>query len=429
MTRWIELTNYIAAVAGLIVSLMGFVLNLLTGYLDRWSRRFFALFFTLLIAYVASDLLGQFSLDPTLFVGSAALTRASVFCESLLSSLLMPLLTLYMLRCAGEGWRRPVMAAVLFLWAVYFALLVFTQFTTLIYTVTPQNVYLRGPWYPVLLAPPALLMLTNLAALWHRRKALSRRQALAFALYLAIPLACMIVQMLSYGLLMIVIGTSVAALSMLIFIITDQVEKYVAQQRELVRQRSSIMVLQMRPHFIYNTMMSIYYLCQQDAEKAQRVTLDFTTYLRKNFTAIAREERIPFPEELEHTRAYLAVEQVRFEGELFVAFDTPHTTFRLPPLTLQPIVENAVKHGVDPELKPLHIAIRTRATDRGSELTIEDTGPGFAPADDDEPHIALANITERLAMMCGGSLEITPRQGGGTVVRVLIPNEPQERTG
>ncbi len=100
-------------------------------------------------------------------------------------------------------------------------------------------------------------------------------------------------------------------------------------------------------------------------------------------------------------------------------YDTPHTAFRVPPLTLQPLVENAVKHGMDPETAPLHIAIRTRKTKAGSEVVVEDNGPGFAPSD--EPHIALANIRERLEMMCGGKLTIHPRDGGGTVVTVTIP--------
>jgi LytS/YehU family sensor histidine kinase len=192
------------------------------------------------------------------------------------------------------------------------------------------------------------------------------------------------------------------------------------------------MVLQMRPHFIYNTMTSIYYLCGQDAAKAQKVILDFSSYLRKNFTALTQEETIPFSDELEHTRAYLAVEEVRFEGMLFVEFDTPHTRFRIPPLTLQPIVENSVKHGVDPELNPLHIRITTRECDGGSEIVVEDSGPGFVPAEDGRTdartkhtpadsaaHVALANIRERLALQ-GGSMEITASDSGGTRVRILL---------
>ena len=193
------------------------------------------------------------------------------------------------------------------------------------------------------------------------------------------------------------------------------------QQRELANQQASVMVLQMRPHFIYNTMMGIYYLCDQDSEKAKQVTLDFTTYLRKNFTAIASDDTIPFRDELEHTRAYLAVEQAQFEDVLFVSFDTPHTMFRLPPLTLQPIVENAVKHGMKSSNDPIHISVVTRQTENASEIIVEDDGPGFEPVDDNEPHIALNNIRQRLELMCGGKLTIAPREGGGTSVKVTIP--------
>lgn len=122
--------------------------------------------------------------------------------------------------------------------------------------------------------------------------------------------------MVTETLMIIVLGVCVSALSMFAIILHEQIESYVVQQREIAQQRASIMVLQMRPHFIYNAMMSIYYLCAKDSKKAQQVTLDFTTYLRKNFNAIASENTIPFSDELTHTRAYLAVEQVQFEDSL-----------------------------------------------------------------------------------------------------------------
>ena len=131
--------------------------------------------------------------------------------------------------------------------------------------------------------------------------------------------------------------------------------------------------------------------------------------------------------ELEHTRAYLAVEQSQFEDRLLVDYDTPHVGFLVPPLTLQPIVENAVKHGRNPDAGPLRISIRTRKTDTGSEITIADTGCGYDPADDSEPHLALNNIRQRLELMCGGSLTITPNDGGGTVVTVSIHDSAAEK--
>ena len=115
------------------------------------------------------------------------------------------------------------------------------------------------------------------------------------------------------------------------------------------------------------------------------------------------------------------------KGILVVDYDTPYTQFRLPPLTPQPIVENAVKHGMDLDADPLHISIRTRSTDSGegdppaAEITVEDNGPGFDSSDERKPHTTLTNIRQRLEMMCGGTMTITPRKEGGTVVRVTIP--------
>ena len=151
--------------------------------------------------------------------------------------------------------------------------------------------------------------------------------------------------------------------------------------------------------------------------------MDFNTYLRRNFNAIASEDTIPFASELEHTRAYLAVEQAQFEDDLIVSFDTPHTLFRLPPLTLQPIVENAVKHGMSATKDPLHIRILTRKTDSASEVIVEDDGTGYVRPDDSEPHLALDNIRQRLSWMCGGELTISQREGGGTLVKVTIPDK------
>jgi sensor histidine kinase YesM len=120
------------------------------------------------------------------------------------------------------------------------------------------------------------------------------------------------------------------------------------------------------------------------------------------------------------------VEQMRFEDKLFIEFETPYTAFRLPPLTIQPIVENAVKHGIDPDLDPLYITVHTKKLKDGTEIIVEDTGPGFGVIDSDHPHTALANIQERLEMMCKGTLTFSDRDGGGTVVRLYIPDKNNE---
>ena len=415
----IDLANFAIVVGGFVISVLGLLLVVFLRQTNRESRSFFLVFFLLLLGYTSSATICQLS-------GTVLLSQITLFGESLFPSLLIPAITLYLLRCAGKSWKHsPLFALVVALWTVYFVLLAVTQFTTWIYY-TPDNVYHRGPWYPLLLIPPVLLMAANLIGLWHCSAALTHRQRIAFLIYFVVPFVSMLVQMFTFGLLLIVFGTSVAVLFMFVFILIDQVERSFRQQQEIANQRANVMVLQMRPHFICNTMMGIYYLCDQDPQKAKQVTLDFTTYLCKNFTAIASENTVPFTAELEHTRAYLAVEQAQFEDSLFVNFDTPHTMFRVPPLTLQPIVENAVKHGLRASSDPIHISVVTRQTDSASEILVEDDGPGFAPADDNEPHIALNNLRQRLEWMCKGKLTISPREGGGTSVRVRIPTAKQE---
>ena len=408
--------------AMLVLTMLTLWITLIIPNPNQWNKRFFVAMFAIFVLCMI-----DFSVDLLVYddPNMALAAKIAVYFEYLLLSIPMPMFTAYLLRTCGENWlKSPLFRTVVVLWIIYFILLAIAQFTTFLYYFTPDNQYIRASWYLLLVTPIFAVMFLNLASVIKRRDKLPRKYYIAFLIHL-IPLQVALLvnnTIIETNTVCAVLGICVSTLAMFAIILYDQIESYVGQQREIAHQRASIMVLQMRPHFIYNAMMSIYYLCVQDPKKAQQVTLDFTTYLRKNFTAIASENIVPFPDELEHTRAYLAVEQVQFEDSLFVEYDTPHKNFRLPPLTLQPIVENAVKHGMDPEYAPLRISIRTRETDSGSEIIVEDNGPGFAPADGDcEPHIALANIRQRLEIMCGGKLTIRPREGGGTVVSVIIP--------
>ena len=338
----------------------------------------------------------------------------------------MPLPTILLLHYCGESVKSSkLFHTVILLWLICFFALSIGQFTNWFYVVTPNNEFIRTSLLPLLMLPLVLGMFVNIAGLIRRRKKLSTRYLVAFLIYLLPFTVFLTVHAFIDIAPFLFSGVGICAFSMCYFIVSDQIIHNFHQQREIANQRASVMVLQMRPHFIYNTMMSIYYLCKQDADKAQQVTLDFTTYLRKNFTAVASEEAVPFKDELEHTKAYLAVEQAQHEDMLCVDYDTPHIDFKVPPLTLQPLVENAVKHSLDPNGEALHIYVKTRLTDSGNEIIVENNGLDYQPSTDNEPHTALANIHQRLNMMCKGTLKITPREGGGTVVKVTIPNTKQ----
>ena len=406
-------------VAGMIVllTMLGLWVAAVMPGLDRWNRHFFIVFFTILMLCLILYFFDMLTYDNPAFL---TLQKLIVFLEYLLTPMLFPMLTVYLLHCCGEEYRSSALLhAELAMGGLFVALLVIAQFKEGFYQITPE--FACGPLHPLLMAPVIAMLLITLEGTVRRRARLSKRHFRALLVFL-IPLTIsLMVSAFIYFPLITDISISILALTMFIIILSDEVEQSLRQEQEIARQHASIMALQMRPHFIYNTMTSIYYLCDQDPARAKQITMDFTTYLRKNFTALASEELIPFTEELEHTRAYLAVEQAQFDDRLFVDYDTPHTAFRLPPLTLQPIVENAVKHGMDPEAEPLRITIRTRDTAAGSEISVLDNGPGYEAADKDTPHVALKNIRQRLELMCRGSMRIESLKGGGTAVTVTIP--------
>ena len=418
MITWFTVFTFSVISTALLISLLGIWLTAIIPLIDRWSKRFFFAYFT---ALMACSLVSLVDLIIYQYIGTTW-ERIFGFLEVLLLSVPLPMLTAYLLHsCKKDIKKNTVFRVVEGCWMMFSLLLVSTFFTDHIYYITPDGQFQRGAWFPLLIVPLSVIMILNLAYLIRRKGLLSQKYYHGFLIAIIPITAVLIVHIFVDVTALIDISTVLSAISMFGLIISEQIEQNFRQQQEIARQRASVNVLQMRPHFIYNTMMSIYYLIAQDTDKAQKITLDFSTYLRKNFTALATDGTVPFTEELEHTRAYLEVEQTRFEDNLFVEFDTPHTRFRLPPLTLQPIVENAIKHGLDPELSPLHITIKTRKTENGCELTIEDTGPGFGVNDNNEPHVALANIKERLEMMCGGTLTISPRENGGTIVKVFVP--------
>lgn len=206
-------------------------------------------------------------------------------------------------------------------------------------------------------------------------------------------------------------------------------------QRRLQRSRAELMASQIKPHFIYNTLNSIRALIQIDPERARKTVYDFSTYLRSNLGNIDGRERIPFSEELNHIRAYLNIEKVRFEERLNIVTDIRTVSFLVPPLSIQPLVENAVKHGVCAKVEGGTVTIHSYKEEAGYVVCVEDDGNGFDPSclerqeGEDGSHIGLENIRFRVSEISGGSLSVESREGGGTRVTVVFPENHEQREG
>jgi len=373
----------------ILFSVFGLVLTYYARDIDRWPVRLCAALLSSTVVCTALRLLER---AATRYQASASLYQTLLLADVLVTPIPTLLVFAYFLNCCAEDYRKSALMRAM---CALTAVLVVLEVVELLSGGT-------GNLSHVYLLFIAALTAIPLFALLRRRKKLTKVHRVLFLLCFLAPIS---IQTVLVGLLLSI----------------DLILRYLAQREEESRERMRLAAAQMRPHFIHNTLISLYYLCEKDPEKARRVIRDFTRYLQNNFTAIAEEHPILFKKELEHTRAYLAVEQACNEGRLFVTFDTPSIYFRVPALTLQPVVENAVKHGLAPGLEPLYITVATRDAAEGIRVIVEDTGPGFAPSDDDEPHIALNNIRERLKTMCGGTLEIEPREAGGSRVTIFVP--------
>ena len=413
--------NLAIAVAGLSICALGLVQAITSRSMQKRTRRYFIAFFSLLTAYVLCNFIGQ--------LGKSVLYQTlTLFFESAFSSLLTLLLTSFLLVESGETDRRhsPAFRVAAGLEIVYLALLIYTQFSTTIYYFDPRGVYHRGPFYPVLLVPPVCVMLVNLLLLWSRRKRFSVHERIAFAVYILVPMGCMVFQMFFFGIYVIVLGTAIAAMFMFTYIQNEQTANYIKQERENARLQTEIMLSQIQPHFLNNTLVAIGRLCSGVPE-AKAALYKFTTYLQGNMDGLSQTDPIPFTTELEHTKAFLELEQLRFGEKLNVVYDLKATAFLLPTLTLQPIVENAVEHGVrENEDGAGTVTVSSREYPDRWEITVSDDGPGFDPdeiAGDGERHIGLKNVRERLRHVCGGELRIVSAPGKGCRVTIELPKE------
>lgn len=199
------------------------------------------------------------------------------------------------------------------------------------------------------------------------------------------------------------------------------------QERELVENRISIMLSQIQPHFLYNTLVVIRTLCRIDPKMAEETVVEFSDYLRSNMDSLLLKEPIPFEKELRHVETYLKIEKKRFGDKLNVSYNIKVKDFMIPALTLQPIVENAVRYGVTQKENGGTIEIKTEETETSFIVHVIDDGVGFnineKPKDDERHHIGIDNTRSRLEQMCSGTLDIQSKVGIGTTAVITIPKQ------
>ncbi|MGN1076954.1 MAG: sensor histidine kinase [Candidatus Gallimonas sp.] len=199
------------------------------------------------------------------------------------------------------------------------------------------------------------------------------------------------------------------------------------QEKELLSSRISLMLSQIKPHFIYNSLSAISELCESEPLTAKEMLLDFSAYLRGNMEFSGTETMIHFSKELKHVQTYLKLEKMRFGERINVVYDVREENFFIPPLTVQPLVENAVKHGLCVKKEGGTVTLSVFSTDDGITVRVSDDGAGFDPAETlkegDGAHIGLSNVKKRLEAVAGATMEIESAKGAGTTVTIRLKKD------
>ncbi|MDO4547941.1 MAG: histidine kinase [Clostridia bacterium] len=332
---------------------------------------------------------------------------------------------------------------------VKIAVILTNPLTGWLFILDERNVYTPGTRYNLCLIPYYLYLLCafSLAIIGCcvNRDRERRRKCQFMIVYIFLPFCGSIMELLAYDISWV---WPTVALSLLMVYLDEQRQILLDEQlavaqaaetaarmdAQMASSRMAIMLSQIQPHFLYNALCVIQDLCHGKAPEAEQATIAFSRFLRGNLDSLRADKPIAFEQEINHTKYYLQLEAMRFGERLAVRYDIGTTSFCLPALTLQPVVENAVRYGVTKREQGGTVLISTRETRDAFLVAVKDDGVGFNPYqkhEDGRTHIGISNVRQRLRDMCAGDLVITSEQGVGTLAVITIPKgvKSVENTG
>ncbi|MBQ9062057.1 MAG: histidine kinase [Eubacterium sp.] len=285
--------------------------------------------------------------------------------------------------------------------------------------------YSAGPLYLPGQAGGFIIVLGNVILLMIYRDVIGRRATLILATLPMIPLIAAVFEMIFPG--PSIRGQCIFLSILIIFTFYHKETERELERREtaLLKNRVELMTGRMQPHYLYNVLSTIYYLCEEDPIKAQEAVGLFSEYLRDVLDALQRQEPVTLSWERQALQYYLKLEKMRFGERLQIEYEgnVDEATVFVPPLSVQPLVENAIRHGMEKQSGCVKIKIESRVLPGNPDqvqIFVRDDGVGYEP-DQVRYGEGILNVQERLRMQCGGTLQIKSSPGEGTVAEILLP--------
>ena len=395
----------------------------------RYRNLFIAAFSFEFIAAAGDAFAGIYRGVPSDFAWAA--THIGNFATFLGSFLLLIVLTTYLCARLEEAGARSLRAWVATVAITAIAMCVLAALGVFYY-IDVANVYHRTDLYWIGPAYVIAINLVNATLTLGYRKRLSTMMFACMLFYTTAPIVAAGLQIVVYG-INFAIALGILGLVILFLelqthsaqMLAERTEELARSRVELSESRIAVMVSQIQPHFLFNTLDSIYVLCDEDVERAKKAIDEFSQFLRMNLKSLDQMQPVPIETELEHVRVYLELEKLSMEDLLRYEVDQQAGGFKVPALSVQTLVENAVKHGVGKKAGGGTVRVRTREHRDSYLVSIVDDGVGFDTAgrSDESGHVGLANTEARVAAMCNGTLEISSTPGAGTTAVIRIPKE------
>ena len=334
-------------------------------------------------------------------------------------------------------------------------LVILSQFTHLYYYIDARNIYHRNSGYIISLFLPLAGMLTDLSLLIQYRKKISLKILVAMLSYIVLPMVAAIMLIFYYGISLVNLAISISMILMFIEMTIEQgqlaarreremaeqalrlarTERELAEQkwklaqteRELTDSRIASMMSQIRNHFIFNVLGTISTYCKIDPNKADEALTKFARYLRRNINYLETTEMVIFENEIAQIEDYVALEQMRFGERIQFEENFETMNFKIPPLTVQPLVENAIKHGLTKPGRKGTVCVLTRQEKDGIIIEVTDNGIGFHTEDlEKNGSVGIKNIRYRLEHMAGATLQIESKPEEGTKATIRIPVQQEK---
>lgn len=310
--------------------------------------------------------------------------------------------------------------------------LIMTQFNGFYYYFDNDNVYHRTENFTISMVIGILGIVVCAVMILTHVCDFGKNDAKALLIYIILPAITLGIQVFYKGISLLNIATTVCLILLFAAHYLEMAELVTRQHEELLKRdrkeaiiKYNMLQAQIKPHFLFNALGSIYLVCEDD--NAKELLHDFTQYLRANIDIINKSNslrNVPFKEEMKSVEAYLKIEKLRFGDRLNINICLNDTEFMVPPLCISTIVENAVRHGICKKDEGGTISLMSDIVDGYNQVTIKDDGVGFDVDMLDgisEEHIGVTNTKMRIESIAGGVFDIKSEIGIGTTVVIKLP--------